>query len=76
MSDPDPFAEVRAPLAAWLAAQLSAAVEISDLARPTVGQSNDTVLFTATWTHASQSHANASSCAGRRRPIRSSASPT
>jgi aminoglycoside phosphotransferase (APT) family kinase protein len=56
VSAPDPFAEVHAPLAAWLAGQLSAAVEISDLERPAVGQSNDTVLFTATWTHASQPH--------------------
>ncbi len=56
MSDPDPFAELRAPLATWLAGQLSAAVEISDLERPAVGQSNDTTLFTATWTQASQPH--------------------
>jgi len=31
-------------------------VEVSNLERPAVGQSNDTLLFTATWTGATQQH--------------------
>ena len=54
MNSTDPLGELRAPLVAWLADRLSADAEISEAKRPSVGQSNDTVLFTATWTHARQ----------------------
>jgi aminoglycoside phosphotransferase (APT) family kinase protein len=45
--------ELRAPLALWLAERLSK-VEIADLERPSSGQSNDTLLFTATWVEGTQ----------------------
>jgi len=52
----DPLGELRAPLAAWLTERLAADAEISEVERPSVGQSNDTMLFTATWTRASYRH--------------------
>ncbi len=46
----DTIDELDAPLAGWIAGQLGVEhVEISALARPGGGQSNDTVLFDAAW---------------------------
>ena len=39
-----------ATLAAWLGGQVGADVAVDHLSTPAVGQSNDTVLFEATWT--------------------------
>ena len=47
------FDELRAPLTRWLADRLSK-VEVTDLERPPNGQSNDTLLFTATWIEGTQ----------------------
>src|SRR5438477_12116709 len=47
-----PLDGLRAPLTRWLAERLDD-VEVSELERPPVGQSNDTLLFTATWTNGS-----------------------
>jgi len=50
MTAVDTIDELRAPLAGWIAARLGVErVEISALARPGGGQSNDTVLFDAAW---------------------------
>ena len=45
--------ELREPLTRWLADRLSK-VEVTDVERPSIGQSNDTFLFTATWTEGTQ----------------------
>jgi aminoglycoside phosphotransferase (APT) family kinase protein len=48
-----PLDGLRAPLTRWLAERLHH-VEVSDLERPPVGQSNDTLLFTATWSEGTE----------------------
>jgi aminoglycoside phosphotransferase (APT) family kinase protein len=51
VTEKSPLDSLRAPLECWLAERLAAArVGVSELERPSVGQSNDTVLFTASWT--------------------------